>query len=263
MIGELSGHELYYPRSRPDMNLGSCRDTNHRFVLWNLSIRITSLSVRTVKSIGSYHISIGPYCEIYHYQFVSQFYRAVLWNPSVHITFLSGRTVKSIGSHHNSICSYRLFVVFLTVAIGNLHFDCPQNPTACKDADHHLGKAHSGPFHTPTNHWVASWNRTRTDVVGPYRIAAAHCIHLALYTINFTGSVHISSYRGRVGFELARVVLWILSVCIVNLLGCVTDFLGSYWQRSWHEPDMIRTDHRGNGSYRHKPIRTYGTGCTP
>jgi hypothetical protein len=112
-----------------------------RAVLWNLSVRITILSGRTVKSIGSYHYSIGAYCEIY--RFISQFYRAILWNLLVRITILSGRTVKSIGSYHNSIGSYHLFVVFWTIAIGNLHFGCPRNPTTCKDADHYLGKAHT------------------------------------------------------------------------------------------------------------------------
>jgi hypothetical protein len=132
----------------------------YRAVLWNLSIHITILSGIAVKYICSYRNSIGPYCEIY--RFVSQFDRAVLWNLSVRITILSGRTVKSICSYHNSICSYSLFVVFWTVAIGNLHFDCPRNPTTCKDADHHLGKAGTGSYHRPTNHRVTSWNRPRT-----------------------------------------------------------------------------------------------------
>jgi hypothetical protein len=153
MIRAPSGHHqgmsFFIQGTRPDTNLGSHRDfyrfvlwnlsvriTIHRLVLWNLSVRITIRSGRTLKSIGSYHISIGPYCEIY--QFVSQFYRAVLWNLSVRITILSVRS---------------LFVVFCTVAIGNLHFDCSRNPTTCKDADHHLGKApRTSSYHRPTNH---------------------------------------------------------------------------------------------------------------
>jgi hypothetical protein len=82
--------------AHPITPLGSCRDF-YRFVLWNLSVRITILSVRTMKTIGSYHNSIGPYSEIY--RFVSHFYWAILWNLLVRITILSGRTVKSIGSH--------------------------------------------------------------------------------------------------------------------------------------------------------------------
>jgi hypothetical protein len=105
--------QLGTTRSCPDTNLGPCRDF-YRFVLWNLSVRITILSVRTVKSIGSYHNLIGSY------RFVSHFYRAVLWNLSVRITILSGllwnlsvcitnlsgSTVKSISSYSISIWPY-------------------------------------------------------------------------------------------------------------------------------------------------------------
>jgi hypothetical protein len=97
--------------TRPD------RRYEHRFMSW-------FLSVRTAKSFGSYHNSIGSYCEIY--RFVSQFDQAVLWNwnLSVRITFLSGRTVKSIGSYHNLIgpyCEiYRFVSQFYRAVLWNL-----------------------------------------------------------------------------------------------------------------------------------------------
>jgi hypothetical protein len=238
-------------RSRPDTNLGSCRDF-FRFVLWNLSVHITILSVRTVKSIGSYHISIGSYCEIY--RFVSHFYRAVLRNLSVLITILSVR------------------IVFLSysVAIGNLHFDCPQNPTMCKDADHHLGKARTGSYHRPTNYRVVSWNRPWTDVVGPYRIAAEHSVNTSC--IVHDEFYRFGSYRGWLGFELARVVLWIIG-SYRKCTGWYSEFfrLVSWISLARTNKIVTRTGHDTNQSsgrprfiirsYRHKPILTYRTGC--
>jgi hypothetical protein len=144
-----------------------------------------------VKSIGSYHNSIGPYCEIYRL-------------------------------YHNSIGSYHLFVIFWTIAIGNLHFDCPRNPTTSKYADHHLGKACTGSYHRPTSHRDALWNRPRTDVVGPYRIAVACCIHLALYMMNYIGSV--------------RIVVG----SVLNSLGRTLNSIGSYLKSTGSYSEFFR-----------------------
>jgi hypothetical protein len=234
MIGEPSRHELYYPRYDPITpryepwfvsrflsvrtvkSIGSyhisirpyCEiywfvSQFHQAVLWNLSVHITFQSGRTVKSIGSYHNSNWPYCE--SYRFVSQLYQAVLWNLSVRIAFRSGHTVKSIGLHHNSIGSYRLFVVFWTVAIGNFQFDCPRNPTTCKDADHHFGKARTGSYHRPTNHRVASYNRPWTDVVGPYCCAAYILLHCTWWIqfVSWSGRIATNRY---LLMELAELV---------------------------------------------------------
>jgi hypothetical protein len=79
-------------RSCPDTNVGSCRDFN-KFAMWNLSVCITILLGRTLKSIGLHHNSIGLYCEIYRfasqfYWFVLSFYQVISWfvSPSVQIS---------------------------------------------------------------------------------------------------------------------------------------------------------------------------------
>jgi hypothetical protein len=75
-----------------------------------------------------------------------------------------------------------------------------------------------------------------------------------------------------VGFELARVVLWFLSVRIVNLPGRTLNSFGHEFPRLVLTKIVTRTGHDTNrlsgcpwfiiGSYRHKPILTYGTGCS-
>jgi hypothetical protein len=108
-----------------------------------------------------------------------------------------------------------------------------------------------GLYHRPTNHWVASWNRPRTDVVGPYCIAAARCIHLALYTMNSIDSVRIvvgsvlnslGSYSDFYRFvsQIYRVVLWFLSVRIANLLGRTLISFGSYRKSTGSYSDFFR-----------------------
>jgi hypothetical protein len=269
MIGEPSGHELYYPRydcrdfdrfvlwnisvrtvksigsnceiyrfvlwnisvritilpARTVKYIGSYHNSIgpyreiyrfvshfYRVVLWNLSVRITILSGRTVKSIGSNHNSIGPYCEIY--RFVSQLYRAVLWNLSVRITFLSGHTVKSTGSYQNSIGSYSLFVVFWTVAHGiqqrvKMLIIILERPVPVRI----IGLQTIG-----WHHGIGPEPMSLGRIVLQQRAAYNCCI------------VHDEFYRfgSWSCFELARVVLWILSVRIVNLSGRTLNSLGSY-----------------------------------
>jgi hypothetical protein len=192
------------------------------------------------------------------------FYWFVLWNLSVRFTILSGRTVKSIGSYHNSIGLYR--ILDRSDKQSSLWM-----PTESYNVLRCWSPSWKGPYrfvyHRPTNHRVASWNRPRTDVVWRYCIAAACCIHLALYTMNSIGSVRI--VVGSVLNSIERVVLWVLSVCIVYLPGRTLNSFGSC-----HEcPRLVltKTGHDTNrssghpqfiiGSYRHKPILTYGTCC--